>query len=64
MINVIIVAGKKTPLRKHIHFVQFHQMCVASRIRDELGRLSLKLQMAMDIFTFWSLLENQPPNFT
>ena len=55
MINVIIVAGKKTPLRKHTQVI----LCsldlnkpspnVASRIRHELGRLSLKLQIAINI---------------
>ena len=67
MINVIIVAGKKTPLRKHMHFVQFRfkQLSpnVALRIRHELGRFSLKLQIAINIFKFGVLLENQPFNF-
>ena len=66
MIKVIIDAGVKTPLRKHIHFCK---MClglnkrspnVASR--NELGRLSLNLQITMNIFKFWIHLENQPPD--
>ena len=30
--------------------------------RNELGRLSLNLQITMDIFKFWIHLENQPPD--
>ena len=69
MINVIIVAGKKTPLRKKKTFIfcslDLNKLSpnVASRIRHELRRLSLKLQIAINIFKFWSLLENQRPNF-
>ena len=29
--------------------------------RNELGRLSLKLQITMNIFKFWIHLDNQPP---
>ena len=30
--------------------------------RNELGRLSLNLQITMNIFKFWIHLENQPPD--
>ena len=52
--------------KTHIHFCK---MClglnkrspnVASR--NELGRLSLNLQITISIFKFWIHLENQPPN--
>ena len=52
--------------KTHIHFCK---MClglnkrspnVASR--NELGRLSLNLQITMNIFKFWIHLENQPPD--
>ena len=52
--------------KTHIHFCK---MClvlnkrspnVASR--NELGRLSLNVQITMNIFKFWIHLENQPPD--
>ena len=58
---------EKGPIEKtHIHFCK---MClglnkrspnVASR--NDLGRLSLKLQITMNVLKFWIHLENQPPD--
>ena len=56
---------EKDPIEKaHIHFcktclgVNRRALNVASR--NDLGRLSLKLQISMNILKFWIHLENQP----
>ena len=65
MINVILVAGKKIPLRKHIYifvrWVGLNKRSPNVASRNELGR-SLKLQITMNILKFWIHLENQPPD--
>ena len=60
-----MVAGKKTPLRKHMYIVVYvfrlNKRSPNVKSRNELGRLSLKLQITMNIFKVWIHLENQPP---
>ena len=47
-------------MRKHIYIFVRRSPNVASR--NELGRVSLKLQITMNILEFWIHLENQPPD--
>ena len=54
--KVIIAAGMKTPLRKHVYIFLWDVF------RLKRWTWQILPQFAMDIFKFWIHLENQPPD--